>query len=321
MISMSTLRVCGRLANAFTLDLIRLDGHRGDMVEALLLAAIEDANLAPLGRDCDLQRRYATEDADAPDDLRRPISINALATSLRLPPQTVHRRVAGLAATGACAVTLAGVIVPRTVTSSAKYQAALRAQYDGLQRLYGRLRAMGALDAPPAAEPWGSQPPVRIVRRLVLEYFLRFAELTVEHVGDPFRTLTLLEVIRINTGSWTDDEGGGAGVEPAAFVPDARRAPASSSAVAARLGVSDKTIGRHLTRLVEAGMCQRVSRGYIVPATALARPEVLTFAVRNYANVGRMFMTLAHLGVLEAWQDGPAGAGAASCETEERRVR
>lgn len=308
--SMGTLRVAGRLANAFTLDLVKLGDHRRDVVDALLRAAIVDSNLAHLIRDPEFQRRFATLDQDPPDGMRRPATINAIATSLRLPFETVRRRVLGLVETGVCALAPAGVIVPQAATSSPPYRAALVAQYDKLQGLYRRLRAIGALEPPPAIEPWRGDPPVRLAGRLVVEYVLRFTDSVLEQMRDPVTSLTLLEIILANTEVLPDDEGGGDGAEPAAFVPDARRAPVTVTALEARLGVPHETLRRHVGRLRGAGLCRAVAGGYIVPAEALARPEVIRFAVGNLANLVRLFAAVGEFGVLAAWETDGHGQAA-----------
>jgi DNA-binding Lrp family transcriptional regulator len=306
---MAGLRVAGRLANAFVLDLVKLGGHRRDVADALVRAAVVHANLAHLIRDGELQTRYAGLDQDPPDELRRPASINAIATSLSLPFETVRRRVGGLAEAGICAVTSKGVIVPQAATSSPPYRAALQFQYEKLQALYERLRAIDVLRPPQAPAPWRGDPPVRLVGRLVVEFVLRFTEPVLEQVPDPVTTLTLLEVILANTEGLPDHEGGEEGTEVSAFVPDWRRAPVSVSALRTRLGIPNETLRRHVSRLCEAGLCRPVERGYIVPADALSRPELLAFMLRNHANLTRMFAGLGHAGVLATWEQTGTGNG------------
>jgi hypothetical protein len=304
---MGTLRVAGRLANAFTLDLVKLGDHRRDVADALLRAAIVHSNLAHLIRDPVFQRRFATVDQDPPDAMRRPATINAIATSLRLPFETVRRRVLGLVETGVCALSSGGVIVPQAASSSPPYRAALAAQHGKLEGLYRRLRAIGALAPPPAVEPWAGDPPVRLAGRLVVEYVLRFTDPVLKQIRDPVTSLTLLEIILANTEDLPDGEGGGDGTDVAAFVPDSRRAPVTVTALEARLGVAHETLRRHVGRLREIGLCRAVEGGYIVPAEALARPEVLRFAVHNYANLVRMFGALGEFGVLAAWESDACG--------------
>src|SRR5689334_15297987 len=94
--SFRTLRIAARLANAFVLDLIKLGGDRRDVTDSLLRAALVHSNMAPVIRDPELQRRYATLDQDVPNELRRPASVNALASSLNMPFETVRRRIAAM---------------------------------------------------------------------------------------------------------------------------------------------------------------------------------------------------------------------------------
>jgi DNA-binding transcriptional ArsR family regulator len=305
------MRIAGRLANAFALELVKMGGHRREVVDALLRAAILHSNLTYLDRDEAFQRRYATADADPPNEVRRPATMNAIATSLKLPFETVRRRVNHLVELGVCAhAPSGGVIVPSAMTSSAYYLQNLDLQYQALQGLYRRLRAIGLLDAPPPVEPWRGEPPVRLAGRLVVEFVLRFVEDPLGHVGDPVTTLTGLEIILANTEGWADTEAGGEGGEAESFVPDERRTPVSVADLGARLGVPAETIRRHVRRLVEAGLARRMADGYIVPAEALAQPVVMGFAARNLMNLHRLFAGLGEFGVLAAWET--AGRGRAA---------
>ncbi|WP_133255024.1 helix-turn-helix transcriptional regulator [Phenylobacterium hankyongense] len=297
------------MANAFVLDLVKLGGHRRDVVDALVRAAVLQANLAHLIRDSELQRRYAGLEQDPPDELRRPASINAIATSLRLPFETVRRRVGGLTEAGICALTPKGVIVPQGATSSPEYRVALQFQYEKLRALYERLRAIDVVQPPEALAPWTGEPPVRLVGRLVVDFVLRFTEPVLEQVPDPVTTLTLLEIILANTEALPDDDGGEEGTGVAAFVPDSRRAPVSVGALRARLAVPNETLRRHVKRLCDSGLCRPVRGGYIVSAEALSRPELLAFMLRNHANLTRMFAGLGQAGVLALWDQARPGNG------------
>jgi len=304
------MRIAGRLANAFALELVKMGGHRREVIDALLRAAILHSNLTYLDRDEGFQRRYATADADPPDDVRRPATMHAIATSLKLPFETVRRRVNHLIELGVCAHARGGVIVPMAMTSSAFYLQALGHQYHALQALYHRLRAIGVLDTPPPVEPWRGEPPVRLAGRLVVEFVLRFVEDPLGHVGDPVTTLTGLEIILANTEGWADTDAGGEGGEVESFVPDERRTPVKVAELAVRLSVPAETIRRHVRRLVGADLARRMADGYIVPAEALARPIVMSFATRNLVNLHRMFAGLGEFGVLAGWE--PAGRGRAA---------
>jgi DNA-binding Lrp family transcriptional regulator len=311
--SLGALRVAARLSNAFTLDLVKLGAHGRDVIDPLIRTAILHANLAQVIRDPDLMRRYATLDEDVPDALRRPASINAIATSLRIPFETARRRIGGLAEQGVCLITPAGVIVPRAATDTAFYRFACQVQFEKLHQLYDRLRAAGCLEAPPpvAAAPYaGGDPPYRLAGRLVAQFVLRFTEPLAEHIPDRVTQVALLDLICANTEHLSDDDAGDDGVGPSGFVPDARRRPITVAILADRLGVAHETMRRHVVELTELGLCQRVDGGYIVPAEALARPAFVRFLFDNHRHLTRMFAGLADFGVLATWDETRRGAAA-----------
>src|SRR5215218_1566479 len=118
----SQLRVAARLANAFALDLVKLGGFGRDVVDGLLLAAISQANVAQITRSPELQRTYATLDQPPPDELRRPVSISAIANSLRIPFETARRRIAALSDLGIIVTHPRGVIIPSGPLNSPFYR-------------------------------------------------------------------------------------------------------------------------------------------------------------------------------------------------------
>src|SRR5262245_29595141 len=123
------LRVAGRLAIGFALDMTRMGAFGRDMVDALLLVAISQANVAQISRSPELQRKYATLDATPPDELRRPVSVSAIANSLRIPFETARRRIANLTELGAVKAAPRGVIVPASVLDSPFYRTTAEANY------------------------------------------------------------------------------------------------------------------------------------------------------------------------------------------------
>lgn len=311
--SLGALRVAARLSNAFTLDLVKLGAHGRDVIDPLIRTAILHANLSQLIRDPDLMRRYATLDADVPDELRRPASINAIAASLRIPFETARRRIGGLAEQGVCLITPAGVIVPKAATDTPFYRFACQVQFEKLHVLYDRLRAAGCLDAPPpvASAPYaGGDPPYRLAGRLVGQFVLRFTEPLAEHIADRVTQVALLELICANTEALADDDGGGEGVGPSGFVPDERRTPITVAVLADRLGVAHETMRRHVAELSDLGLCRKADGGYVVPAEALARPAFVRFLFDNHRHLSRMFAGLGEFGVLSAWDRTRQGAAA-----------
>ena len=90
--SSAHLTVAGRVANRLMLDLAKMGGYGRDVIDGILLTAINQANVLPIMRDPQIQRRYATLDNPPPDELRRPVSISAVASSLHVPFETARRR-------------------------------------------------------------------------------------------------------------------------------------------------------------------------------------------------------------------------------------
>lgn len=307
--SLSRIRVAARLANAFALDLVKLGGLGRDVVDALLIAAISQANVALITRSPELQRRYATLDAVPPDELRRPVSVNAIAASLHIPFETARRRIAALAKVGIVRVTPKGVIVPQGPLNSPFYRMVMETHYELVRELYRRLRAIGLLEdlprAPAAYEH--DAAPCRLVVRLSSDYVMRLAEPITVRLGDLVTGIILMDVIHANTEHLSDAKGGDNDLNPIDFVADDLRRPVRTTALSARLGIPQETVRRHLARLVEAGLCERLAAGYIVPARALAGEGFLQFMQDNQVNLQRLFQALAEFGVVAAWDEEIAG--------------
>ena len=107
----ATVRIAARLTNRFALDLVKLGGFGRDVIDGLLLMAISQANVAQITRNPELQLTYATLDQAPADDLRRPVSMSAIANSLCIPFETTRRRIQALAKLGVIQATPRGVIV------------------------------------------------------------------------------------------------------------------------------------------------------------------------------------------------------------------
>lgn len=300
------IRVAARLANGFMLDLARLGGFGRDIVDGLLMAAISQANVAQVTRSPELQRAYARLDQPPPDSLRRPVSVSAIANSLRIPFETARRRIGALADLGVIKMTSKGVVIPTGPLNSPFYKAAAEANYSLVRNLYLRLRAIGYFEdlRRPADLGFDPQnPPVRLVVRLSTDYLLRLAEPISLYVGDVVTGLILLDVIQANTEHLSDRDGGDAeawGAE--AFVPDEQRRPVRPAALAERLGIPHETIRRHLQRLMADERCERTRHGYRVPGRVLAREPFVRHMLDNQSHLHRLFVQLADFGVLSEWE-------------------
>ena len=185
----------------FVRDNVHITRGDGDPLDELIFTTALDANMAPVNRDPDLQVTYGGVENSAPNELRRPVSINAVAQSLRLPFESVRRRVARLAAAGRCVVGPQGVVVPREAVVSPAYIAMQRARYDRAQAFYVALKAMGivpAADPAEAAPPAPSEPLVRVANRAVSEYVLRACAGLVAVTGSTMTSLVLTELTWAN---------------------------------------------------------------------------------------------------------------------------
>lgn len=302
----STVRVAARLSNSFALNLVKLGGFGRDVIDGLLMAAITQANLAQINRNPELQRAYATLEQVPPDSLRRPVSISAIANSLRIPFETARRRVHALIDLGVVAVEPRGVIIPQGPLNSPLYRYFAEAHYTLVRDLYMRLRRIGLLadlarmDAPPF-DP--ANKPVRLVARLSSNFVLRLAEPLTLHIGDLVSGLILMETVNANTEHLPDSEGGDdADWTAAGFVDDDLRRPVRPAALSERLGIPPETVRRHLRRLTKSGLVERKEDGFVVPAQVLARPPLIQCMVDNQSHLHRLYAGLAEFGVLAEWE-------------------
>ena len=310
--SMRTIRVAGRLSIGFLLDVIEVT--RGDraLVDGLLLVGITQANVALIQREPALQRTFAAYDAPPPDHMRRAATVSAVANSLRLPYETVRRRIAGLERQGLVVVTDAGVYVPAEVLSSPEHMAGAFAAYELLRQFYYRLRDAGVLREFGGA---GAQPPadlVRAIMRVFADYLLRTIDAVSRGVGDIVAGLVLVGILRANTRHLDDRISGEDGQAPQDFVPDALRRPVSVAALGRQLKLPEETVRRHAAQLIADQRCVRTRDGLLIPAEFLARPLWGEVMGENLSHLNRMFSDLAHLGVLAGWDEARAGQAQAA---------
>jgi DNA-binding Lrp family transcriptional regulator len=298
------VRLISRLSVAFLLDVIAIHRRGGRLIDALLLATISHANVADVAGRADLQLAYASAEEPPPDDVRRPVTLNALATSLNQPYETVRRRVNAMASAGLVELRPAGVIVPaRALTSAAYLESALKG-CERARRFYLDLRGAGLLDAPPvsAAKVPPGTAPVRLVARLTTDYLLRVTEAIIVPMGDLADGLIFLETFRSNVEHLPLDGRGGAALVPSDVLPDELRKPVSISFLAERLGLPHETARRHVARLQAIGALQRQSGGIIAPASALAMGQLRASMIANVSNLQRLFAALAKFGILDLWE-------------------
>lgn len=279
----------------FVLDLAG-DGIPGlKPLESLLVMAVNQANIAPLTRDPVARSRYGALESPAPDDIRRPVSVRAVATSMQLPYETARRNIRRLEGLGVCATSEAGVVVPAAFMLTPGYFEAARRGHDHLLGLYRVLSARRLLEPLPAPNYEETEPPVRGAVRLLSDYLLRCAEAIVSRTGDLVAALVILPLLALAAGA----EG----------VP----APTSAAALARRTRLPAETVRRHAVALVERGMCESGRSGLVLADTELSSPAWRGLLQDNAVAVQRMYAGLAERGVVAVW-DQMAGADTGTAE-------
>lgn len=271
-------RELARLAFAFMLDQAAMGLDGLPSLDAILVLAINQANVAPLTHEPLTRIRHGRLDAPAPDARRRPVSINALANSLRMPFETVRRRVKRLEGAGACAVVDGGIIVPESYLASSGYVDGVMRSHRRLTGFFHAANSAGLVEPlPRSAYPPEPAVPVRAAARIMADYILRTADALLSVVGDLTSVMVLLAIISAESGR------------------------TSVAEIALRLGMADETVRRHVKTLIAQGHVMRISTGLVTPYELMDDPAWRAFLRENAANVQRLFAGLAERGVIEAW--------------------
>lgn len=300
----------GRTSLVFLLETFAISRGSGDILDPLLLTAVLDANVAPITQDAALAVRYASIDDPPPDDIRRPVSINAIAASLRLPYETVRRRLAKLSGFGAVTLTPKGIVTPMGTVDNPFYRVVATALYERTKRFYFELKALGGmadLNPRPAEAPTHERPPVRLANRLLSEYSLRMIDSMMRRVGDPVTGLILLEMACANIEHLDEVD-----LSMEGPLPDRQRLPIRALALAKRVGLPPETVRRHVANLEKGDFCRKVKGGLLAAPEQMGRGEEGAHGVfDNMANLHRFFMRLAQFGVLAYWEDEVAATATA----------
>ncbi|MEW5685567.1 MAG: winged helix-turn-helix domain-containing protein [Pseudomonadota bacterium] len=280
-----------RAALSFTVEQVAQGLTGLKALDALIVMAVNQANIAPLTRDTDARYAYGGLSAPAPDESRRPVSIHAIAMSMQLPFETVRRRVHQLEEIGACRHDARGVIVPGAYLSSPAYLQDVVQAHGRMRRLYLDLADQGLLDPLPASNYLPTdEAPVRAAARLLSDFLLRIADTLMRRTHDPVSGLILGAVI-VASLSGQDDAG------------------VSASEAARRLGLAGETVRRRLAQLHADGHCHRRPHARYATPLAPDDPAWEPFIGEIAATVQRLMAGLAERGVVESWTN-PASAEA-----------
>jgi len=296
-------RILASLSFAFLHDEMT-NGVAGlEALDALLVLAINQANIAPLTRDPGARARYGHLEAPAPDAERRPVSVNAVAGSLGLPFETVRRRIKRLAAMGVCVTSTDGVLVPASFLVSEPYLRSVLLAHERLRKFFWEVRAAAMVEPLPAPN-YASEDriPVRAAARLLSDYVLRTCEGLMRETGNVISVLALVALLR--TALRGSEDGSGRGAKPI-----------SMKGLAEQLQLPAETVRRHAADLVDEGLCMRTPAGLVVTEATLMRPGLQLLFADNAANVQRLFAGLSERGVIQAWDEAEASAAMFRQET------
>lgn len=293
------VRVAGRLGMAFFLDCLRTVCDGRDLIDGLILLAVGQANLGHLDRAPELNGRYAALGDIPPADLIRPVSVSAVAASLRLPFETVRRRVAGMLADGLVEAGKAGVVVPTRFLQSDRCRYDVFALNQHVRALCLSLMDLGVV-RPVRSAPPAEAAPTALVARLATEYCLRQTEALARHIEHPAVGVLLIHIIRVTTDHLDDTFTEASEVQD--LVRDDLRRPVSVSTLAARAGLPAETARRYVGLLLERGWVARTLKGGLYLTREMLRGPPWPDARReNVVNLNRMMAGLAAGGALSRW--------------------
>jgi len=297
----------GQIASTFMVELLEAYSRDRDLTDSVILAALVQNTTAAVASDPSLERRYGQFEAPVPEDFHRTISVNALATSLGLPFETLRRRLKRMTAEGLCAVGPRGVRASWRLLTSDAHRQTLESVCECVRRLHQRLeRASGLqcmnLRRPAGVVPFCGASPVRIVYRTATRHFLRTMELLLPQVSSVTQAFIVLEILAANTEVLSQAFDGAKRPNVEDHRPDGCGRPIRACEMAARLSLPPETARRQLAVLVDEGRCRRIPNGAVTPAALLTEPKMVATMIANVQNLRRLFDDLAATGVLARWE-------------------
>jgi len=280
-----------------------------DLVGSLIFTAIVAANVSLVSRDPALQRAYSALAEPAPESLLRPVSISAVAHSLRMPFETVRRRVRGMVRDGLIADAPGGVMVSEAVMAAGDFLKGMVKRHDRLAHFYREMKEIGALTPtdPDAPAPPPEAAPIRISNRAMWQYLLRTVDDLMNLTGDVLKSLLFLGIVRANIADLPVSSLGAWRRSPLEHAQPVRTFP-----LAVGLDLSPESCRRYAIALEAAGLCRRTRAGLVACVPPAQLPSVDRILATNLVNVQRLFATLRQLGALEAWDMAPPRAILAS---------
>ncbi len=296
-------RAATRYLTPFIIDFARAGADfTGSYDLGLLFMLVALSNVEGMSEELAMERERADE--PLPDELRRPLSANAIALELNWPRETARRQVNQLIDKGLLVrVGWNGVIVPASTFRGAAALGIQEAVMTQFYRAMDRMIAAGfvwppAGPASPVASRFDSLPRFAILRQ-VMGLALRMTNLSMGAQGRLEAAILLHAITEYNLRALSANPtlSDRFATSHTQAPPDDLREPAPARAIIERTGMSRATVLRLIRQHVESGEIKRVGRGLITSAHIFdAEPRLTAMRVGHgylQATIGR----LAALGV------------------------
>jgi hypothetical protein len=234
-----------------------------DPLDWLLLQVVLSANLShvPGGRDRPLPVQP------------RPVSLMAVAGSMRLPYETVRRRVTQLRAAGLIEADAGGARVIGAAMPPVRAGRLLHADAAALGEALRSLAMAGHGPAGAALAAGIARVRLRAQGRALLDFSVRIMEDFVAFYGGMIPGVVFVAIVAANIHHLLDDPAHHAGLLP----DDADRRPVPLRALARSLRMPWETLRRQVNRLVAAERAVMTGDGVLVPSHVLATETHLAY--------------------------------------------
>lgn len=288
-------RPLARLSTEFVLrrvNRVRVGVFGGDLILALVFAAVTQANVGHIDEDDALSLRWSGVDAPPPDNLRRPVSGYTVALTLGLPRETIRRKINTLVEMGLLRAVETGYMAPAEahgdqvmVRETLRDSAAARAHFTAMDRA-------GAVTPQDAATAATRPHLPRMISRASNAYCLAvLEELRRLFDGEMMVGLIFCAIANANARRANAEAD-----EP--LGPERPAGPITALALAETVGLPRETARRHIKKLEQIGFCEGGRRGLVIPEPVLSRPAVQATFERTEVSTRRFLRQLALAGVM-----------------------
>lgn len=270
-----------------------------DPLKAIIFATITQANTGHLDQHPETSRAWGVAERPPPDELRRRVTLYAVASALGVSRETLRRKVKALVREGYLAEDAGGVYVPPEATVTPRTLEVLRANTALARDFYLELTAAGVGQSSSSSP--APSPEVRLDRaigRLTNTFCLRFLDnLACLGGGDVMLGLTACALEVSGTRHLLERP---ELLPPgrATPLPDAARKPVTALALSRELAIPRETARRHLHWWISRGVVRSVSGGFILSEQHFDWTPMGVLFSRTKANARQLEAGLRRTGIL-----------------------